>query len=112
MYEYKAKIIDVYDGDTFTFFVDLGFEVWVKSKLRLYQVDTPEMRGPEKVEGKIVRDYVREKILDKTVTIKVHKKGKYGRYVAQVFYLDEDTNLEFDLSEDLIAKGMTKRVIY
>ena len=111
MYEYIAKIIDVYDGDTFTFDVDVGFDVWVTSKLRLYGIDTPEMRGPEKKAGTIVRDYVRQKILDKNVRIQVLKKGKYGRYVAKVFYKDE-YDIEIDLSEDLYSRGMAKRLNY
>ena len=60
MYEYKAKIIDVYDGDTFTFEVDLGFSITVKEKIRLAGINTPEVRGKSKLEGIVVRDYVRE----------------------------------------------------
>ncbi len=45
MYEYKAKIIEVYDGDTFTFEVDLGFSITVKEKIRLAGINTPEVRG-------------------------------------------------------------------
>jgi len=110
MYTYKAKIVDVYDGDTFTFYVDLGFDVWVKSRLRLYGVDTPEMRGPEKKEGTVVRDYVRQKILNKMVEITVLKKGKFGRYVAKVVYEEEGKTI--DLSEDLYARGMAKKLDY
>ena len=32
MYEYKAVIVSVYDGDTVTADIDLGFEVWLKVK--------------------------------------------------------------------------------
>lgn len=89
MYEYNAKIIDVYDGDTFTFEVDLGFSITVKEKLRLYGINTPEVRGSEKIFGKEVRDYVRGLILNKYVNIRVYKKGKFGRYVAEVFFKDD-----------------------
>jgi micrococcal nuclease len=99
MYEYKAKILDVYDGDTFTFEVDLGFSIKVTEKLRLYGINTPEMRGAEKKKGIEVRDYVRDLILDKDVEIKVYKRGKFGRYVADV-WIDE-----INLSEHLLEKG-------
>lgn len=95
MYEYKATIVDVYDGDTFTFVVDLGFSITVKEKLRLYGINTPEVRGDEKIFGKEVRDYVSELILNKEVRIQVYKKGKFGRYVAKIFFNHNgmDTNL-------------------
>jgi hypothetical protein len=40
MYEYKAKIINVVDGDTFDAIVDLGFTVSVKQRFRLLGVLT------------------------------------------------------------------------
>ncbi|WP_290698054.1 thermonuclease family protein [Lacinutrix sp.] len=94
MYNYKAKIIAVYDGDTVTAVVDLGFLHSQEMKLRLFGIDTPEMRGPEKVEGKKVRDIVREKILNKEVEIKSYKdkQGKYGRYLATIIVDGVDLN--------------------
>lgn len=94
MYNYKAKIIAVYDGDTVTAVVDLGFLHSQEMKLRLYGIDTPEMRGPEKVEGKKVRDIVREMILDKEVEIHSYKdkQGKYGRYLATIIVDGLDVN--------------------
>lgn len=90
MYNYKAKIIAVYDGDTVTAVVDLGFLISKEMKLRLYGIDTPELRGAEKEEGKKVRDIVREMILDKEVTIRSYKdkQGKYGRYLANIILED------------------------
>jgi len=86
MYHYKATIVDVYDGDTFTFIVDLGFSITVKEKIRLSGVDTPELRGEERELGLKVRDYVEKLILNKECEITVFKKGKYGRYIARVMY--------------------------
>lgn len=109
MYEYKAKILDVYDGDTFTFEVYVGFDVIVRSKMRLYGINTPEVRGVEKEYGKEVRDYVKSLIEDKEVTIKVYKKGKFGRYVAEVWFdkdgVGEDKN---NLTEHLLETGKGK----
>jgi len=86
MYNYKAHIKDVYDGDTVTAVVDLGFLHYQEMKLRLYGIDTPEMRGEEREQGIIVRDIVRDLILDKEVEIhtKKDKQGKYGRYLATI----------------------------
>ncbi len=90
MYNYKAKIIGVYDGDTVTAMVDLGFLHFQEMKLRLYGIDTPELRGPERKQGIIVRDILREMILNKEVTIRSYKdkQGKYGRYLANIITED------------------------
>ena len=57
MYEYRAKVIKVIDGDTIDVDIDLGFGVILaKQRIRLYGIDTPESRTSDKVEkfyGKI-----------------------------------------------------------
>lgn len=57
-------------------------------KLRLYGINTPEVRGVSKKEGKRVRDHVRELILNKEVVLKTHKDktGKYGRWLADIYF--------------------------
>ena len=87
MYQYKAKIIDVYDGDTVTAVVDLGFLHFQEMKLRLYGIDTPELKGDDRERGLEVRDILRNLILDKEVMIHSYKdkQGKYGRYLATIF---------------------------
>ena len=105
LYTYKAIITSVYDGDTFTADIDLGLGVWKKKvKLRQAHVDTPEIRGEEKVRGKEVRDHVKSLILDKEVTIQTFKDktGKYGRLIAEV-YLNEDKTLSNYLVENEMA---------
>lgn len=93
MYEYKAVIVSVYDGDTVTADIDLGFEVWLKGqKLRLLNIDTPEVRGAERAEGLVARDALRNKILDKTVVINSTGKGKYGRWLVEIFLEEENIN--------------------
>ena len=48
MYEYKAQVVSVYDGETLTVDIDLGFEVWLrKQKIRLAGIDTPEINALE-----------------------------------------------------------------
>jgi len=94
MYEYKAKITGVYDGDTVTAVIDLGFGVSKIEKLRLGRIDAPEIRGEERPDGLISRDRLREKILDKEVVIKTEKdkKGKYGRYIADIIIGEDNIN--------------------
>jgi len=94
MYQYKAKIIEVYDGDTITAMVDLGFFHFQQMKFRLYGINTPEIRGEERAQGMIVRDILRAMILDKEVTINSYKdkQEKYGRYLANIVIDGVDVN--------------------
>ncbi|TXE06393.1 thermonuclease family protein [Seonamhaeicola algicola] len=63
-------------------------------KLRLYGIDTPELRGSEREAGLVVRDIVRELILNKEVEIHSYKdkQGKYGRYLANIIVNGVDLN--------------------
>lgn len=108
MYEYRAKVISVYDGDTITILADLGFNVFIKQKLRLSNIDAPEVRGDERSEGLISRDRLRERILGKDVVIKTFKdkKGKYGRYIAEI-YLEEE-----NINDWLVTEGLAERKEY
>jgi micrococcal nuclease len=105
MYEYNAKVVKVYDGDTITVNFDLGFGIMLnKQKIRLYGINTPEVRGDSKEQGIISRDALRKRILKKNIIIKTHrdKKGKYGRWLGEVFLADENLN------EWLVKEGYAK----
>lgn len=109
MYEYKATITDVYDGDTVTALVDLGFFVKAEIKIRLYGIDTPEIRGEEREQGLLSKIRVEELILNKEVTIKTYKdkQEKYGRWLADI-YLPYDTK---SINTILIEEGLAKRYL-
>ena len=110
MFEYRAIVTKVYDGDTITVDIDLGFGIWVKKqKLRLYGIDTPEVRGKEREAGLRSRDALREKILGKEIKIKTQKdkKGKYGRWLATI-YGDSDESINEWLLNENYAKPYGK----
>lgn len=95
MYEYRAKVIKVYDGDTITCDISLGFNVELKKqKIRLLGINAPEVRGKSKDSGIISRDALRSKILNKKVTLKTFKdkKGKFGRWLCEIWVNDECIN--------------------
>lgn len=88
LYHYNAHVIDVYDGDTITVDIDLGLGTWLKKqKIRLYGVNTPEIRGEDRENGLRVRDKVRSIILDKDIVLQTHKdkSGKFGRWLGVVW---------------------------
>jgi len=47
MYQYKAQVIRVVDGDTFEALVDLGFNVRARIMFRVNDLDTPEIYRPK-----------------------------------------------------------------
>ena len=98
MYEYKAKLKRVLDGDTCDAYIDLGFDVSVKKRIRFMGVDTWESRTrdlDEKKKGLAAKEYTKE-MLSKNegeFTIKSHGVGKYGRVLGELFIEGEDKSL-------------------
>lgn len=106
IYYYKAFVTKVYDGDTVTVDIDLGFGLQLnKQVLRLSNIDTPEIRGDERFDGIISKNIVSDLILGKSVMIKTDKdtKGKYGRWLAEI-YIDD-----LNVNEYLINEGYAER---
>jgi micrococcal nuclease len=113
MFEYRATVTAVYDADTITVSVDLGFRCWLKKiKIRLYGIDAPEMRGVERPEGIVSRDWLRERILNKQVVLKTYKDktGKYGRWLARI-YIDEGA-IRKCINEELVELGLAEVAVY
>lgn len=110
MYEYKANVTSVYDGDTITVTVDLGFDHFIRNmKLRLYGINTPELRGgtdETRKAAREARDYLRQLILGQQVIVRTIKdeKGKYGRYLAVIYTCDDETCINLQLVEDGYAE--------
>lgn len=115
LYHYKADVLEVYDGDTITVNLDLGLRIWQHNeRIRLWKINTPEVRGPEREAGLAVRDYVRGLILGKTVIIRTildkrgeDQTGKYGRLLGEVLLPDGSGNL-ININELLLAEGKAR----
>lgn len=110
LYFYNASVTSVYDGDTCTVDVDLGFATWVKGeKIRLARIDAPEMRGAEREKGISARDFLRRKIDGREVVIKTIKdqKEKYGRYLAEIYITDDNGNL-INVNDLMVTEGLAE----
>lgn len=108
MYEYHALLVYVVDGDTYDFEIDLGFNVRIKERVRLANIDTPELRGPDKVRGYEAANFAAELLKESSgrVVLRCNKydpRGKYGRVIASVTLGDGS-----DLAARLRAAGHTK----
>lgn len=114
MYHYRAHVTRVVDGDTIDAMVDLGFEVLVKTRFWLNGIDTPEIYRPsndaELQHGQEAKKFLEEMILGKEVLIcstKIPKKGKYGRWGADICLMDGT-----DVIQELRDAGFQKKESY
>ena len=91
MYEYRATIRRVVDGDTVDVTLDLGFNILYNSRIRLLGIDTPESRTrdlEEKARGLAAKDRVKELCpVGSSVILKTTKdgRGKFGRILGEIF---------------------------
>ncbi len=87
-YYYNCEVIRIIDGDTVEARIDLGFDTQRIETLRLFGIDTPEIRGKEKEKGKIAKDWLENELKNADeVTIQTikDKTGSFGRYLAVLF---------------------------
>ena len=85
MYEYKARVEKVIDGDTFIAVVDLGFYTYVHQHFRLLNYEAPEIRGPEKCLGVIAKAKLEDLLKVGTeIVIRTEKADGFGRWLAEV----------------------------
>ena len=96
MYQYRAKLIRVVDGDTVDAMIDCGFSTFKKERIRLYGINTPESRTRDKAEKKRglaakarLKEMIKEGKNEFIVETSIDKKGKYGRLLGTL-YRDND----------------------
>ena len=103
---YSCKLVRVVDGDTCDAMIDLGFNVWVKNRIRFMGVDAWESRTrnkEEKVKGLAAKAYVKnllENSDDGKFSIISHGVGKYGRVLGELFISGHDKSLNELLKEN------------
>ena len=105
-YIYNARLIRVVDGDTADAWIDCGFNISVKKRIRFMGVDTWECRTrnlEEKALGLKAKAYTTE-MLERNegkFLVKSHGVGKYGRLLGEIFIEGEEKSL----NELLIENG-------
>ena len=97
MYEYKAKLDRVVDGDTVDALIDLGFDVWVKKRIRLEGIDAPETRTrdlEEKDRGLATKERLTGLLgaSNGEFVLVSHGVGKYGRCIGTIYIDKENIN--------------------
>lgn len=104
-YFYDAKVLKVTDGDTLDVMIDVGFNIFTKCRLRLDGINTPESRTKdlrEKALGLKAKEFTKNFLKDGICQVHTVKKGKFGRYLSEVFV---DAKL---LNKALIKAGLAR----
>jgi micrococcal nuclease len=115
MYEYRATIVKVVDGDTVDVDIDLGFGIVLSDeRVRIAGIDTPESRTRDKEEKKFglaAKARVKQ-LLGKTCVLKTQinkdgedMKGKFGRILGDFSVYDSATDRWRMLTEILVSEG-------
>jgi micrococcal nuclease len=115
MYEYRATIVKVIDGDTVDCDIDLGFGVILKDeRVRIMGIDTPESRTRDLVEKKfgLAAKARLKQLLGKTCNLKTQinkngedMKGKFGRILGDFDVYDVVTDSWKPATQIMISEG-------
>ena len=112
MYTYKCNLIRVIDGNTVDAIIDLGFNVTIRQRIKLYGVNVDDVRSNEedkkakaiasksKLSELIGNDFTCETILN--------KRGKAGRIMGQV-YVTDSSGSKVNVNDQLINLGFAER---
>jgi len=111
-YIYRGKLERVVDGDTIDALIDVGFDIWVKKRIRYKGLDAWESRTrdlEEKKKGLAAKE--RNKELLENVSskpgyfrLKSYGVGKYGRVLGEIFIMDSN-GVQMNINQTLIQEG-------
>ena len=111
-YIYRGKLERVVDGDTIDALIDVGFDIWIKKRIRYSGIDTWESRTrdlAEKAKGLEAKARNKELLMEVSsksgyFRLKSHGVGKYGRVLGEIFIEDKDGK-QLNINETLITEG-------
>lgn len=103
LFTYAAVLTRVVDGDTLEVELDLGLGNRIVQKLRLRGIDAAEFASPA---GQRARAFV-EGCLEKALplVVKTFRPDKYGRYLADVFFLAGEVDPRVIAAEGTFLNG-------
>lgn len=116
MYQYKAKVERVVDGDTIDLIIDLGFKITTHQRIRLAEINTPEIfsvkkDSPEYEKGMAAKLFVEKRLADNNNEVIVETTkvtGKFGRYIGTIRLADNEESL----NKELVDNGLAVWAVY
>jgi len=111
-YIYRGKLERVVDGDTIDALIDVGFDIWIKKRIRYSGIDTWESRTrdlEEKAKGLEAKARNKELLMEVSsksgyFRLKSYGVGKYGRVLGEIFIEDAEGK-QWNINETLIIEG-------
>ena len=111
-YIYRGKLERVVDGDTIDALIDVGFDIWIKKRIRYSGIDTWESRTrdlEEKAKGLEAKARNKELLMEISskpgyFRLKSFGVGKYGRVLGEIFIEDKDGK-QYNINQTLISEG-------
>lgn len=107
MYEYRARLVRVVDGDTIIVDVDLGFRIHQTMSVRLAGINAPEPRGDSRKAG-IEASHALASLARVTFPLLLQTekdRGKYGRFIATVWLQTANGERGVNLNERMVESG-------
>lgn len=96
--DFTGTTVRAIDGDTLIFSADLGFNIFHSIRVRLSQVDAPEMDTPKGVLAKrILGQYCMLPAKLKTI-----KLDRYGRWISEIVLVRPGGGKDRNLNEIMI----------
>lgn len=108
-FEYNGTLVKVLDGDTIDCFIDLGFDLKIKKRIRYMGIDTWESRTrdkAEKVKGLAAKARNKELLEAGVFKIKSFGTGKFGRVLGGIFVSPDAVGHEISENVDKSADGL------
>ena len=87
-FEYNGTLVRVLDGDTIDCYIDLGFDLKIKKRIRYMGIDTWESRTrdlEEKAKGLLAKSRNKELLEGGVFKLKSFGTGKFGRVLGEIF---------------------------
>ena len=111
-YIYRGKLERVVDGDTIDALIDVGFDIWIKKRIRYSGIDTWESRTrdlEEKAKGLEAKARNKELLMEVSsksgyFRLKSHGVGKYGRVLGEIF-IEDTEGKQYNINKTLISEG-------
>lgn len=111
-YIYRGKLERVVDGDTIDALIDVGFDIWIKKRIRYSGIDTWESRTrdlAEKAKGLEAKARNKELLMEVSsksgyFRLRSYGVGKYGRVLGEIF-IEDNEGKQYNINKTLISEG-------
>lgn len=110
LYNYKAAVQKIVDGDTANLVIDLGFTIFWQSNCRFAGINAAELNDKDPIvraKALEAKQYLIDKLPSGTeIRVTSRSLDKYGRPIVDVYYGPGFTN---HINQELLDKGLAEK---